>query len=89
MTLTGGAQIEPDAIVAATGYRRALEGMVGHLDVLDERGVPRAVGGGEAAPGLRFLGYVPRPGQIGFVGREGKRAAKEIALALASATRSR
>ena len=53
--------------------------LVGHLGVLDGRGVPRAVRGEEAAPGLRFIGYVPRPGQIGYVGGEAKRAAKAIA----------
>jgi cation diffusion facilitator CzcD-associated flavoprotein CzcO len=80
--LAGGAHIEPDAIIAATGYRRALEEMVGHLDVLDERGVPRVLRGEEAAPGLRFIGFVARPGQIGFMGVEAKRAAKLIASEL-------
>jgi hypothetical protein len=56
--------------------------MVGHLDVLDERGVPRVLRGEEAAPGLRFIGYVARPGQIGFMGVEAKRAAKAIASEL-------
>jgi hypothetical protein len=46
--------------------------------VLDGRGVPLVVGGGEAAPGLRFVGYVPRPGQIRFMGHEAKRVASEI-----------
>jgi cation diffusion facilitator CzcD-associated flavoprotein CzcO len=76
--LADGSQTEPEVIIAATGYRRGLEPIVGHLGVLDERGVPRAVGGEEAAPGLRFVGYVPRPGQIAYMGREGKRVAKSI-----------
>jgi cation diffusion facilitator CzcD-associated flavoprotein CzcO len=77
--LADGTRIEPDAVVAATGYRCALEPIVGHLGVLDERGVPRALRGAPAAPGLRFIGYVPRPGQIGYMGGEAKRAAKAIA----------
>jgi cation diffusion facilitator CzcD-associated flavoprotein CzcO len=77
--LADGVRIEPDAVVAATGYRRALEPIVGHLDVLDERGVPRALRGTAAAPGLRFVGYVPRPGQIGYMGGEARHAAKAIA----------
>ena len=84
--LAGGTHIEPDAIIAATGYRRALEEMVGHLDVLDERGVPRVLRGEEAAPGLRFIGYVARPGQIGFMSVEAKRAAKAIASELQRST---
>ena len=77
--LADGERIEPDAIIAATGYRRALEPIVGHLGVLDERGAPRALRGAQAAPGLRFVGYVPRPGQIGYMGGEARRAAKGIA----------
>jgi cation diffusion facilitator CzcD-associated flavoprotein CzcO len=83
--LADGSRIEPEVIIAATGYRRGLESIVGHLGVLDERGVPRTVGGEEAAPGLRFIGYVPRPGQIGYIGREGKRAAKAIASSVGAA----
>jgi cation diffusion facilitator CzcD-associated flavoprotein CzcO len=76
--LSDGARVEPDAIIAATGYRCGLETLVGHLGVLDQLGRPRAVGGREAAPGLRFLGFVPRPGQIGCMGGEARRAAREI-----------
>jgi putative flavoprotein involved in K+ transport len=77
--LSGGARIEPDAIIAATGYRCGLESLVGHLGVLDDRGAPRAVGGRATAPGLRFIGFVPVPGQIRYVGVEAKRAARAIA----------
>jgi cation diffusion facilitator CzcD-associated flavoprotein CzcO len=77
--LADGTRIEPDAVIAATGYRCGLEPLVGHLGVLDERGVPRALHGEAAAPGLRFIGYVPRPAQIGYIGGEAKRAAEAIA----------
>jgi len=77
--LADGSRIEPAAIIAATGYRRDLERMVGHLGVLDDRGAPRMVHGEEAAPGLRFVGYVSRRGQIGYMGVEARRAAKGIA----------
>jgi putative flavoprotein involved in K+ transport len=76
--LADGSRIEPDAIIAATGYRTGLEPVVGHLDVLNERGVPRALAGAAAAPGLRFIGYIPRPAQLGTLGDEAKRAATEI-----------
>ena len=39
-----GRSLEPDALVAATGYRRGLEPLVGHLGVLDARRIPRAAG---------------------------------------------
>jgi cation diffusion facilitator CzcD-associated flavoprotein CzcO len=77
--LADGSRIEPDAVIAATGYRCGLEPLAGHLDVLDERGVPRAVLGEAAAPGLRFIGYVPRPAHLGHMGGEARRAAKAIA----------
>ena len=39
--LADGTSIEADAVVAATGYRCGLEPLVGHLEALDRRGVPR------------------------------------------------
>ena len=77
--LADGTRIEPDAVVAATGYSCDLESLVGHLDVLDGRGVPRVHGGEAAAPGLRFVGYYPRPAQLGYLGGEAKVAARGIA----------
>ena len=70
---------EPDALIAATGYRSALEPLVGHLGVLGERGLPAVADGRAVAPGLRFVGFVPRPAQLGLLGREARRAAREIA----------
>jgi cation diffusion facilitator CzcD-associated flavoprotein CzcO len=82
--LTDDTRIEPDAVIAATGYRCGLEPVVGHLDVLDERGVPRARDGEPAAPGLRFVGYTPIPAQMRHAGLEAKWAAKAIARELRS-----
>jgi cation diffusion facilitator CzcD-associated flavoprotein CzcO len=83
--LADGARVEPDAVICATGYSRVLEPLVGHLGVLDERGIPRARGATPAAPGLRFIGYVPRPGGIGYAGKESRRAARAIARELRAA----
>ena len=77
--LAGGSRVEPHVVICATGYNRSLEPLVGHLGVLDERGLPRALAQKAAAPGLRFVGYVPRPGGLGYMGKEGRRAAKAIA----------
>ncbi|MBN9220100.1 MAG: NAD(P)/FAD-dependent oxidoreductase [Mesorhizobium sp.] len=59
--LADGRQIDPDIVIAATGYRTGLEHMVGNLGVLDEKGVP-LFNGGEAdpkLPGLWFTGMRP------------------------------
>lgn len=57
--LADGSRIQPDAVIAATGYRRGLEPLVGHLGVLDEKGTPLVTGGRQhpSAPGLFFTGY--------------------------------
>ncbi|HEY7266973.1 MAG TPA: NAD(P)/FAD-dependent oxidoreductase [Solirubrobacterales bacterium] len=80
--LDDGSRVEPDAVICATGYERGLEPLVGHLGVLGERGVPRALAPRPAAPGLRFVGYVPRPGGIGYMGKEARRSASAIAREL-------
>jgi flavin-dependent dehydrogenase len=80
--LADGDHIDADAVICATGYRCGLEPLVGRFALLDDLGVPKTVGGGAAAPGLRFVGYVPRPAGIHYFGKEAKRAAKEIAREL-------
>jgi cation diffusion facilitator CzcD-associated flavoprotein CzcO len=85
VSLADGERVEPDAIVCATGYRRGLAPLVGHLGVLDERELPRATGADPAAPGLRFIGFVPRPGQLGYSAKQAKLAAKAIASELGTA----
>jgi cation diffusion facilitator CzcD-associated flavoprotein CzcO len=82
--LAGGSRVEPDAIICATGYRRALEPLVGHLGVLDERGRPAVEALTPAAPGLRFVGYTVRPDALGFMSRQAKRSARAIAGELKS-----
>ena len=84
--LADGTVIEPDVVIAATGYRRGLEPMVGHLGVLDDEGVPRAFAAQAAAPGLRFVGYVHLPAHLRYAGREATRAASAIAGELHSET---
>jgi cation diffusion facilitator CzcD-associated flavoprotein CzcO len=57
--LADGTLIAPDVVVVATGYRRGLEPLVGHLGVLDGAGLPLAHGARThpAAPDLHFVGY--------------------------------
>jgi cation diffusion facilitator CzcD-associated flavoprotein CzcO len=76
--LLDGQRLEPDVVICATGYRRGLESVVGHLDVLDERGLPLATGTKAAAPGLRFIGFLSRPGLISFVAKQSQHVADSI-----------
>jgi putative flavoprotein involved in K+ transport len=57
--LADGSRLQPDVVIAATGYRRGLDRLVGHLGVLDGDGIPVVHGGRQhpAAPGLFFNGY--------------------------------
>jgi hypothetical protein len=56
--LIDGRTIHPDAVICATGYRPGLESLVGHLDVLNERGKPRFFADQASSdhPGLWFFG---------------------------------
>jgi hypothetical protein len=76
--LADGTRVEPESVICATGYRRELEPLLGHLGVLGDRGMPKAIGPRPAAVGLRFIGYLPRPGGLGYMGKEARRAARAI-----------
>ena len=78
--LADGSAISPQAVIAATGYRRGLEKMVGELGVLDERGLPRVHGGAPAAPGLFFVGYtVSLRGMLRDIAADARRVAPAVA----------
>src|SRR5262249_20347076 len=49
--LADGSTVEPDVVIAATGYRRGLEPLVGELGVLNGQGLPRARAATAARPG--------------------------------------
>ncbi|WP_328880974.1 flavin-containing monooxygenase [Streptomyces sp. NBC_00299] len=80
--LADGTRVSPDAVIAATGYVRALEGLVGHLDVLDPRGKPVAQGARTPAnaPGLFFTGYTnPISGNLREMAIDAQKIAKAVA----------
>ncbi|GAA3480987.1 NAD(P)/FAD-dependent oxidoreductase [Streptomyces yanii] len=82
VVLADGTRITPDAVIAATGYRRALEGLVGHLDVLDARGRPVVHGGRtpKHAPGLHFTGFTnPISGMFREMALDAEKIAKRLA----------
>lgn len=77
--LADGSVARPDAVVAATGYRRALEPLVGHLGVLNERGRPRVSGGSPAVPGLFFTGFTnPISGMFREMAIDARRIARAV-----------
>ena len=80
--LADGSRIAPDAVIAATGFRAGLDGLVGHLDVLGPRGLPVKTDGEPVLPGLWFVGFVPT---LGGQLREGSIAARKVAAAVAAA----
>lgn len=82
--LVDGRRLQPDVVICATGYRRGLESLVGHLDVLDERGVPLEDGAHLADRGLWFLGFQSRPGLIGAVAKRSRRIAAAVCDDLAA-----
>ncbi|MGI5444839.1 flavin-containing monooxygenase [Streptomyces sp. CA-243310] len=82
VVLADGTRISPDAVIAATGYRRALEGLVGHLDVLDGRGRPRVHGGRTPAhaPDLYFTGFTnPISGMFRELALDARKIARAVA----------
>ncbi|WP_329399823.1 NAD(P)/FAD-dependent oxidoreductase [Streptomyces melanogenes] len=82
VVLADGSRISPEVVVAATGYRRALEGLVGELGVLDGRGRPTVHGGRTAptAPGLYFTGFTnPISGMFRELAIDAEKIAKAVA----------
>lgn len=74
-------------MIAATGYVRALEGLVGHLGVLDERGRPVVHGGRTPAqaPGLYFTGFTnPISGMLRELAIDARRIARAVAKSLSA-----
>ena len=78
--LADGSALNVQAVIAATGYRRGLERMVGQLGVLDKGGLPKVSGGAPAAPGLFFLGYtVSLRGMLRDIAADARRVAPAVA----------
>ncbi|MFE9120755.1 flavin-containing monooxygenase [Streptomyces sp. NPDC007172] len=79
--LADGTRLSPEVVIAATGYRRGLEGLVGHLGVLDARGRPR-VRGARTVPGVGGLYFTGFTNPISGMLRELRLDATRIARAL-------
>ncbi|MER5564561.1 NAD(P)/FAD-dependent oxidoreductase [Streptomyces sp. NPDC002506] len=79
--LADGTRVSPEVVIAATGYRRGLEGLVGHLGVLDARGRPR-VRGARTVPGVAGLYFTGFTNPISGMLRELRLDATRIARSL-------
>jgi putative flavoprotein involved in K+ transport len=82
--------IAPDTVIAATGYRSELDGLVGHLGLLDGAGAPLVHGRRTRrdAPGLYFTGFTrPVSGTLRELGLDARRIARVVARAVARANR--
>ncbi|MEV5421808.1 NAD(P)/FAD-dependent oxidoreductase [Streptomyces cellulosae] len=80
--LADGERIAPDAVIAATGYERGLEGLVGGLGVLDARGRPVVHGARTpaGAPDLYFTGFTnPISGNFREMALDAQRIARAVA----------
>ncbi|MFD8726670.1 flavin-containing monooxygenase [Streptomyces sp. NPDC059611] len=84
VVLADGTRLTPDTVIAATGYTRALEPLLGHLDVLDARGRPVVHGARtpKQAPGLYFTGFTnPISGMLREMALDARKIAKKVARA--------
>lgn len=79
--LVGGRRVQLHAMIAATGYERGLERLVGHLGVLRSDGRPRTRCGAAdpVHPGLYFIGYtVPLSGQLHEITSDARRLRRSV-----------
>ncbi|MEA2404100.1 MAG: hypothetical protein QOE08_747 [Thermoleophilaceae bacterium] len=79
--LADDSAIEPDVVIVATGFRRGLEPLVGHLGVIRENGRPVVDGARQTpdAPGLWFIGYTnPVSGMFRQLNIDSRRIARAL-----------
>ncbi|MGH2691642.1 MAG: flavin-containing monooxygenase [Actinomycetota bacterium] len=79
--LADGERLRPDAVIAATGFERGLEEVVGHLEVLGKHGRPVVRGHvtHPDAPDMYFIGFAnPISGYLRELGIEAKRIARAV-----------
>lgn len=80
--LVDGTVLQPDRVVCGTGFRPALESLVGHLGVLDQHGLPLVNGQDThlSAPGLHFVGItVELSGLLHEIGLEARGVGRALA----------
>ncbi|HTZ12208.1 MAG TPA: NAD(P)/FAD-dependent oxidoreductase [Mycobacterium sp.] len=87
--LDDGMAVKPEVIVAATGFSTDLDGLVGHLGVLDEDGDPRGGFASHLGDGMFAIGYgIPPNGPLRAIRLAATPLAGQIAAYLAAGSRS-
>jgi putative flavoprotein involved in K+ transport len=87
--LADATSVAPEAIIAATGFSMDLDGLVGHLGVLDENGKPRGGFAAHIGDGIFAIGYgIPPNGPLRAIRLAATPLTREIAGYLATAPHS-
>ena len=77
--LADGTSVQPDVVIAATGYETGLGELFEDQSLFDETGVPLVHGGAPARPGLFFMGFnVTLGGMLRQVAIESRHVARAI-----------
>ena len=85
VNLADGTSVAPQAIIAATGFSSDLDGLVGHLGVLDEHGNPRGGFASHIGNGMFAIGYgIPTNGPLRAIRLNATPLARDIAHYLAT-----
>ncbi len=87
VVLDGGGRVRPAVVIAATGYRRGLEPLCGHLGLLRPDGNPAVHGPATHpdAPRLHFIGYSnPISGNLREMAKDARRIARALKRGLGS-----
>jgi putative flavoprotein involved in K+ transport len=83
--LADGTAVKPEVIVAATGFSTDLDGLVGHLGVLDEDGDPRGGFASDLGDGMFAIGYgIPPNGPLRAIRLAATPLAGQVAAYLAA-----
>ena len=83
--LDDGTAVRPEVIVAATGFSTDLDGLVGHLGVLDEHGDPRGGFASHLGDGMFAIGYgIPPSGPLRAIRLAATPLARQVAAYLAA-----
>jgi putative flavoprotein involved in K+ transport len=83
--LGDGTAVAPEVIVAATGFNTDLDGLVGHLGVLDEHGEPHGGFASHLGDGMFSIGYgIPPNGPLRAIRLSATPLAGQVAAYLAA-----